>query len=68
MPGNRHKGILSSISEGQLYLKKLGKDWKIVGDRIDYEKVRVAFGLAKELDTSFIAPEQVKSGQEYPPD
>jgi ketosteroid isomerase-like protein len=65
MPGIGTKGTLSSISEGQLYLKKLGKEWKIVGDRIDYEKVRVAFGLAQQLDTSFIAPEQVKSGQEY---
>lgn len=65
MPGIGTKGLLSSISEGQLYLRKMGKDWKIVGDRIDYEKVRVAFGLAQDLDTSFIAPEQVKSGQEY---
>ncbi len=65
MPAIQAKGVLTSISEGQLYLKKLNKDWKIVGDRIDYEKVRVAFGLAKDLETSFIAPEQVKSGQEY---
>jgi len=65
MPGIGTKGTLSSISEGQLYLRKMGKEWKIVGDRIDYEKVRVAFGLAKDLETSFIAPEQVKSGQEY---
>ncbi len=65
MPGIGSKGTLSSISEGQLYLRKLGKDWKIVGDRIDYEKVRVAFGLAQDLETSFVAPEQVKSGQEY---
>ncbi len=65
MPGIGSKGALTSISEGQLYLRKLGKDWKIVGDRIDYEKVRVAFGLAQDLETSFVAPEQVKSGQEY---
>lgn len=65
MPGIGTKGVLSSISEGQLYLRKFGKDWKIVGDRIDYEKVRVAFGTATDLATSFIAPEQVKSGQEY---
>ncbi|MDZ4835290.1 MAG: hypothetical protein SGJ27_16050 [Candidatus Melainabacteria bacterium] len=65
MPGIGTKGTLSSISEGQLYLRKFGKDWKIVGDRIDYEKVRVAFGTATDLATSFIAPEQVKSGQEY---
>ena len=65
MPGIGTKGVLSSISEGQLYLRKFGKDWKIVGDRIDYEKVRVAFGSATDLATSFIAPEQVKSGQEY---
>lgn len=65
MPGIGSKGVLTSISEGQLYLRKVGKSWKIVGDRIDYEKVKVAFGLAKELETSFVAPEQVKSGQEY---
>lgn len=65
MPSIGTKGALSSVSEGQLYLRKISKDWKIVGDRIDYEKVRVAFGLAKDLETSFIAPEQVKSGQEY---
>ncbi len=65
MPGIGTKGMLSSISESQLYLRKFGKDWKIVGDRIDYEKVRVAFGTATDVTTSFIAPEQVKSGQEY---
>lgn len=65
MPGIGSKGVLTSISEGQLYLRKLGRAWRIVGDRIDYEKVKVAFGLAKELETSFVAPEQVKSGQEY---
>ncbi len=59
------KGFLTSISEGQLYLKKMGQDWKIIGDRIDYEKVTLAFGLSKDLKASFEAPQQVKSGQEY---
>jgi hypothetical protein len=65
MPAIGTKGVLTSVSEGQLYLRKQGKDWKIIGDRIDYEKVRVAFGLSREMEASFVAPEQVKSGQEY---
>ncbi|MBS1954671.1 MAG: nuclear transport factor 2 family protein [Cyanobacteria bacterium SZAS-4] len=65
MPGINTKGDLNSISEGQLYIKKFGTNWKIIGDRIDYEKVRVAFGLAKTLNASFSAPEQVKSGRQY---
>ena len=47
MPGINSKGDLNSISEGQLYIKKIGSGWKIIGDRIDYEKVRVAFGWPK---------------------
>lgn len=65
MPGINTKGDLNSISEGQLYIKKIGNNWKIIGDRIDFEKVRVAFGLAKTLNASFSAPEQVKSGRQY---
>lgn len=65
MPGIDTKGDLNSISEGQLYIKKIGTNWRIIGDRIDYEKVRVAFGLAKTLNASFSAPEQVKSGRQY---
>src|SRR4030095_6150186 len=65
MPGIGTKGELQSLSEGQLYLKKVGQAWKIIGDRIVYEKVKVAFGLAKQLQASFSAPEQVKSGRQY---
>lgn len=59
------KGDLNSVSEGQVYLRKFSTTWKIVGDRIDYEKVRVSFGLAKQLNANFSAPEQVKSGRQY---
>ncbi len=65
MAGVNTKGDLNSISEGQLYLKKTGTVWKITGDRIDYEKVRVAFGIARDLDAVFSAPEQVKAGKQY---
>ena len=65
MPGIGTKGELQSISEGQLYLKKQGALWKIIGDRIDYEKVKVAFGLARQLQAVFAAPEQVKAGRAY---
>ena len=65
MPGIGSKGDLKSISEGQLYIKKVGNNWKIIGDRIDYEKVRVAFGQSRNLAATFSAPEQVKSGHQY---
>jgi ketosteroid isomerase-like protein len=65
MPGIGTKGELHSVSEGQLYLKKQGASWKIIGDRIDYEKVRVAFGLARQVQAQFSAPEQIKSGKQY---
>jgi ketosteroid isomerase-like protein len=65
MPGIGTKGELRSVSEGQLYLKKQGSTWKIIGDRIDYEKVRVAFGLARQVQAQFSAPEQIKAGKQY---
>lgn len=65
MPGIGTKGELHSVSEGQLYLKRQGAAWKIIGDRIDYEKVRVAFGLARQVQAQFSAPEQIKSGKQY---
>lgn len=65
LPAVGGKGELSSVSEGQLFLKKVGDDWKIIGDRIDYERVKVAFGVARNLKATFVAPEQVKAGQEY---
>jgi ketosteroid isomerase-like protein len=63
--GIPNKGDLKSISEGQLYMKKVGTNWRIIGDRIDYEKVRVSFGMAKNLKATFSAPEQVKSGRQF---
>lgn len=65
LPAVGGKGELSSVSEGQLFLKKVGDEWKIIGDRIDYERVRVAFGIARNLKATFTAPEQVKAGQEF---
>ncbi|HIA54351.1 MAG TPA: hypothetical protein EYN91_20075 [Candidatus Melainabacteria bacterium] len=64
-PDTGTKGDLNSVSEGQVYLKKNGLNWKIIGDRIDYEKVRVSYGLARQLTANFSAPEQVKSGRQY---
>ncbi len=64
-PDTGTKGELNSVSEGQVYLKKNGNNWKIIGDRIDYEKVRVSYGLARQLTANFSAPEQVKSGRQY---
>lgn len=65
MPGIGTKGELQSVSEGQLYFKRQGQTWKIIGDRIDFEKVKVAFGLARQVQAAFSAPEQVKAGRQY---
>lgn len=65
MSGLGTKGELKSLSEGQLYLKKTGSRWRIIGDRMDYEKIKVAYGLARQLEPSFAAPEQVKAGKQY---
>lgn len=63
------KGILNAISQGQIFLQKFGKEWKIVSDRIQFELVTVYYGNAKEyLDNHqiyFSSPEQVKSGEQY---
>jgi len=64
-PSINSKGELQSVSEGRLYLKKIGGSWKIIGDRIDFEKVKVSFGLAKQLKASFVAPEQIRSGKQF---
>jgi hypothetical protein len=56
---------LNTVSGGQLYLKRQQDTWKITGDRIDYELVKVTYGVAKNLKISFTAPEQVKSGKQF---
>ncbi|MBX9720118.1 MAG: nuclear transport factor 2 family protein [Candidatus Obscuribacterales bacterium] len=65
MVGLGTKGELKSTSEGQLYLKHLGTRWRIIGDRIDFEKITVGYGLARQLQPIFAAPEQVKGGKQF---
>ncbi len=65
MVGLGTKGELKSVSEGQLYLKHVGTRWRIIGDRIDFEKIKVGYGLARQLDPIFAAPEQVKGGKQF---
>ena len=65
IPGLGTKGELRSNSEGQLYLKKVGPHWKITGDRIDFEKIKVSYGLGRQLEPIFGAPEQVKAGKQF---
>jgi hypothetical protein len=63
------KGFLNAISQGQLFLQKFGKSWKIVSDRIHFELVTVYYGDAKKyLDNHqiyFSSPEQVLAGSQY---
>lgn len=63
------KGILNAISQGQIFLQKVGNDWKIVSDKIQFELVTVYYGNAKEyLDNHqiyFSSPEQVKANEQY---
>ena len=63
------KGILNAISQGQIFLQKIGQEWKIVSDRIQFELVTVYYGNAKQyLDNHqiyFSSPEQVKANEQY---
>lgn len=63
------KGILNAISQGQIFLQKSGKEWRVVSDKIQFELVTVYYGNAKEyLDNHqvfFSSPEQVKAGEQY---
>jgi hypothetical protein len=65
IPGVNSKGELHSVSEGQMFLRKFGDGWKIIGDRINYEKVKVSYGLARQIEAFVVAPEQVKAGKKY---
>ncbi len=62
-------GILNAISQGQTFLQKYGKEWKIESDSINFELVTVYYGNAKEyLDEHqiyFSSPEQVKADDQY---
>ena len=62
-------GILNAISQGQTFLEKYGKEWKIESDSINFELVTVYYGNAKEyLDEHqiyFSSPEQVKADDQY---
>lgn len=63
------KGVLSAVSQGELFLKKYGKDWKVESDKISFELVTVHYGdVDKYLNDNqiyFAAPEQVHSGDQY---
>jgi len=58
-------GIITSNAHNVLYLQKFGKDWKLVSDKVYYEKTVIKFGNAKKLNITFNSPEQVYSGDKY---
>jgi ketosteroid isomerase-like protein len=62
-------GHINAISQGQIFLKKYGDQWKIVSDKVQFELNSVYYGNAKDyLDEHqiyFGAPEQVHSGELY---
>jgi len=58
-------GKLESNSGNIIYLQKFGDNWKIISDRVNFEKTSIKYGIAKNLDVKFEAPEQVNSGEKY---
>jgi len=62
-------GKLNAISQGQIFFKKYGNEWKVESDRIYFELVTIYYGNAKQyLDSHqiyFGAPEQVHAGEQY---
>lgn len=58
-------GILENESHNLIYIQKFGKSWKIVSDKVIYEKTLIKFGSAKNLKVTLNAPEQVLAGETY---
>lgn len=58
-------GILNSTSHNLLYLQKYGKNWKIVSDRVIFEKTILKYGKAKNISVDISAPDQVAANQNY---
>jgi len=58
-------GRLESYSDNIIYLQKFGESWKIVTDKINFEKTLIKYGVAKNLNITLEAPEQVPSGEKY---
>ncbi len=68
-PELENKGVLSAISQGQIFLKRFGDSWKIESDRTNFELITVHFGdVKKYLDSNqifFAVPEQARAGSQY---
>lgn len=58
-------GIIESCSHNITYLQRFGKEWKIISDRVNFEKTIIKYGTAKNLNADLSAPEQVFSGEDY---
>jgi len=61
----KDKGSINGESQNILYLEKYGCGWKIVTDKILYEKTEIKYGTAKNINVKFDVPEQVFSGENY---
>jgi hypothetical protein len=58
-------GDLIGNSKTLIYLKKSGNSWKIISDKILYEKTYLKYGQAKNFKADLVAPEQVYAGTDY---
>ncbi len=58
-------GLIESVSRTVLYLRKFGKGWKIVSDKVLYEETSIKYGNAKDLDINLYAPGQVMPEDKY---
>ena len=58
-------GTLKSESNNQLFFKRIGDSWVVVGDATTWEKAEVRYGIARTLPMELSTPEQVKAGELY---
>lgn len=58
-------GTLNSESNNQLFFKRVGDSWVVVGDATTWEKAEVRYGIARGLPMELSTPEQVKAGELY---
>ncbi len=59
------KGLLTTYSDGIIYLQKFGYDWKIQSEFVVNEKIVLLYGDAKLMKMDLFAPDMVPANSDY---
>jgi len=59
------EGIMESVCNYVIYLKKTGGRWQIYADNIISESTSIKYGLAQDIKMDIVSPLVAKEGEEY---